>query len=72
MISRWYYDELRLLDNLVSGVFDFYTFEDYYLELEPPFQESTANIREQLHRINTTTYAVSGPSLHLVRYNNVC
>jgi hypothetical protein len=43
----------------VSGVFDFFTFEDYYLNSPPPFQESTANIRAELKRINTTTYAVS-------------
>ncbi|KAF8579069.1 hypothetical protein K439DRAFT_1638297 [Ramaria rubella] len=41
----------------VSGVFDFYTFEDYYLNIAPPFQESTANIRAELKRINTTKYA---------------
>ncbi|KAF8579062.1 hypothetical protein K439DRAFT_1360350 [Ramaria rubella] len=41
----------------VSNVFDFYTFEDYYLDIAPPFQESNSNIREEIKRINTTTYA---------------
>ncbi|KAF8500550.1 hypothetical protein BU17DRAFT_102522 [Hysterangium stoloniferum] len=40
----------------VSGVFDFYTFEDFYLNSPPPFQESTANIRAELARINSTKY----------------
>jgi hypothetical protein len=45
--------------SVVSGVFDFYTFEDYYLNSPPPFQESTADIRAQIQRINSTAYAVS-------------
>ncbi|KAH8112345.1 hypothetical protein DFH11DRAFT_1511719 [Phellopilus nigrolimitatus] len=40
----------------VSRVFDFYTFEDFYLNSPPPFQESTANIRAELARINVTEY----------------
>ena len=44
----------------VSRVFDFYTFEDYYLNSPPPFQESTINIRAEIARMNTTHYAVSG------------
>ena len=44
---------------VVDRVFDFYTFEDYYLNSPPPFQDSTVNIRAQLARINTTKYAVS-------------
>ncbi|KAI0634239.1 hypothetical protein C8Q77DRAFT_1110664 [Trametes polyzona] len=43
--------------NVVSRVFDFYTFEDYYLNSPPPFQDSTTNIRAQLARINRTHYA---------------
>ena len=43
----------------VSRVFDFYTFEDYYLDSPPPFQESTINIRAQLARMNSTKYEVS-------------
>lgn len=42
---------------VVDRVFDFYTFEDYYLNSPPPFQDSTVNIRAQLQRINTTKYA---------------
>ncbi|GJJ13364.1 hypothetical protein Clacol_007616 [Clathrus columnatus] len=42
--------------SVVSGVFDFYTFEDYYLNSPPPFQESTSNIRAEIQRINTTSY----------------
>jgi hypothetical protein len=45
--------------SVVSGVFDFYTFEDYYLSSPAPFQESTADIRAQIQRINSTQYAVS-------------
>ncbi|THH12597.1 hypothetical protein EW146_g7542 [Bondarzewia mesenterica] len=42
--------------SVVSNVFDFYTFEDYYLNSPPPFQESTTNIRAELARINSTDY----------------
>ena len=49
---------------VVSRVFDFYTFEDYYLDSPPPFQESTTNIRAQIARMNATHYEVSG---HLPR-----
>jgi hypothetical protein len=42
----------------ISGVFDFYTFEDYYLNSPAPFQESTVNIRQVLSRINSTKYEV--------------
>jgi hypothetical protein len=45
--------------SVVSGVFDFYTFEEFYLNSPPPFQESTTDIRGQIRRINTTQYAVS-------------
>ncbi|KAI0372476.1 hypothetical protein BV20DRAFT_1050796 [Pilatotrama ljubarskyi] len=41
---------------VISRVFDFYTFEDYYLKSPPPFQDSTTNIRAQLARINRTHY----------------
>lgn len=47
--------------SVVSRVFDFYTFEDFYLNSPAPFQESTTDIRAQLSRINTTKYAVSTP-----------
>jgi len=40
----------------VGGVFDFYTFEDFYLNLPPPFQESTTDIRAEIARINSTQY----------------
>ena len=43
---------------VVSRVFDFYTFEDYYLNSPPPFQESTTNIRADIARINSTYYEV--------------
>ena len=45
--------------SVVSRVFDFYTFEDFYLKSPPPFQESTADIRAEIARINETQYAVS-------------
>ncbi|KAF8270049.1 hypothetical protein EI94DRAFT_1798552 [Lactarius quietus] len=44
--------------SVVSGVFDFYTFEDYYLNSPPPFQDSTTNIRADIARINSTYYEV--------------
>ena len=44
--------------SVVSRVFDFYTFEDFYLNSPPPFQESTTDIRAQIQRINSTLYAV--------------
>ncbi|EIM87280.1 uncharacterized protein STEHIDRAFT_156264 [Stereum hirsutum FP-91666 SS1] len=40
----------------IARVFDFYTFEDYYLDSPPPFQESTTNIRAQIARMNATHY----------------
>ena len=45
--------------SVVSSVFDFYTFEDFYLNSPPPFQDSTTDIRAQIARINATQYAVS-------------
>ncbi|KAF9557813.1 hypothetical protein CPC08DRAFT_639808 [Agrocybe pediades] len=41
----------------VARVFDFFTFEDFYLNSPPPFQESTVNIRATLAKINTTKFA---------------
>ncbi|EKM57181.1 uncharacterized protein PHACADRAFT_160711 [Phanerochaete carnosa HHB-10118-sp] len=41
---------------VISRVFDFYTFEDFYLNSPPPFQESTTNIRADIARINSTKY----------------
>ncbi|KAJ7151448.1 hypothetical protein C8R43DRAFT_1005222 [Mycena crocata] len=45
-----------LTDN-IARVFDFFTFEDYYLDSPPPFQESTVDIRAGLVKINNTKYA---------------
>jgi len=42
----------------VARVFDFFTFEDYYLNSPPPFQESTVNIRTALAKISATKFAV--------------
>ncbi|KAF7292921.1 TSPc domain-containing protein [Mycena indigotica] len=47
----------NVLTHNIARVFDFFTFEDYYLRSPVPFQESTSNIRAELARINTTTYA---------------
>ena len=44
---------------VVSRVFDFYTFEDYYDKLPDPFHGSTVDIRATIDRINKTEYAVS-------------
>ena len=45
--------------SVVSRVFDFYTFENWYLKSPPPFLDSTIDIRKQLIRINSTKYDVS-------------
>jgi hypothetical protein len=45
--------------SVVKTVFDFYTFEDFYLNSPPPFQESTTNIQAEIKRINNTKYWVS-------------
>ena len=47
---------------VVSRVFDFFTFEEFYLDSPPPFHESTSNIRQELARINSTEYAVCSNS----------
>lgn len=52
----------------VSRVFDFYTFEDYYLNSPPPFQESTINIRAELSKLNTTKFAVRFPYIYPHNY----
>jgi len=44
--------------SVVSRVFDFYTFEDYYYNSPEPFQESTKDIRGEIARIRSTEYAV--------------
>jgi hypothetical protein len=44
--------------SVVSRVFDFFTFEDFYLNSPPPFQESTKDIRAEIARISSTQYAV--------------
>jgi hypothetical protein len=49
----------NVLSHNIARVFDFFTFEDYYLQSPPPFQESTVNIRASLAKINTTKYTVS-------------
>ena len=43
---------------VISRVFDFTTFEDYYLDSPPPFQDSTTDIRADISRINSTYYEV--------------
>ena len=42
----------------VARMFDFFTFEDFYLNLPAPFQESTTNILADLARMNITYYTV--------------
>lgn len=42
--------------SVVSRVFDFYTFEIFYSESPPPFEDSTRDIRGQIQRINSTQY----------------
>ncbi|KZT64325.1 hypothetical protein DAEQUDRAFT_39563 [Daedalea quercina L-15889] len=43
--------------DVVSKVFDFYTFEDYYLAPVPEFGQPAVEIRDELARINSTVYA---------------
>jgi hypothetical protein len=45
--------------SVVSGVFDFYTFEIFYPNSPAPFQDSTIDLRAQIQRINSTQYEVS-------------
>jgi hypothetical protein len=52
--------------NAVARVFDFYTFEDWYLNSPPPFQESTANIRDEIAKINATKFEVGLSNHHRV------
>lgn len=49
--------------SVVSRVLDFYTFEDFYYNSPPPFQESTVDIRGEIARINYTQYTVRAFSL---------
>jgi len=55
------FDE-NLRQNVLANmdrVFDFFTFEDFYLNSPPPFQESTNNIRATVAKINSTKFKVS-------------
>lgn len=56
----------NVLDNM-DRVFDFFTFEDYYLNSPPPFQESTVNIRAKLAGFRTQKFAV-GVFINFVNY----
>lgn len=47
----------NVLTNM-ERVFNFFTFEDFYLRSPPPFQESTDNIRATLANLNSTRFAV--------------
>jgi hypothetical protein len=53
---------------VVSRVFDFYTLEDYYPKSSSPFP-STIDIREELARISSTSYAVRQYNSHHPIYN---
>ena len=44
---------------VVSGVFDFYTYEDFYLDSPHPFEDSKVDIRAEIARIKATQYVVS-------------
>ncbi|KAF8153237.1 hypothetical protein B0H34DRAFT_97367 [Crassisporium funariophilum] len=46
----------NVLTNM-ARVFDFFTFEDFYLNSPPPFQESTNNIRATLAKLNSAKFA---------------
>ncbi|KAF5339039.1 hypothetical protein D9758_014119 [Tetrapyrgos nigripes] len=42
--------------NNIARVFDFFTFEEFYLDSPPPFQESTSDIRAKLAELNSTGF----------------
>jgi len=42
--------------NNIARIFDFFTFEDFYLNSPPPFQESTIDIRAKLAELNSTAF----------------
>jgi hypothetical protein len=44
--------------DVVTKIFNFYTFEDYYYNSPAPFQESTRNIPAGIARINSAKYSV--------------
>jgi hypothetical protein len=46
---------------VVSGVMDFYTFENFHLNSPAPFQDSTMDIRAEISGINATPFTVSTP-----------
>ena len=54
--------------SIVSRVFDFYTFEDYYPNTSPPFQ-NMVDIRAELARIESSSYSVSSCSSLDLSYN---
>jgi hypothetical protein len=56
----------------VGRVFDFYTFENYYLSSPPPSQSSTVDIRKALAKINTTEYKVCGRIVQLHHAYTLC
>lgn len=50
----------------VARVFDFFTFEEYYLNSPPPFQESTVDIRATIAKLNSTEFAVSSVPVEFI------
>ena len=55
-------------------VMDFFTFEPFYKDSPPPFQESTVQIREEFSRIRDTKYNVSpiGTVRRVVSQVSIC
>jgi hypothetical protein len=51
--------------NNIARVFDFFTFEEFYLDSPPPFQESTIDIRAKLAELNSTAFEVRSPCLYM-------
>lgn len=54
-------------------VTDFYSFESFYKDSPPPFQESTVQIRDEFSRIRGATYDVSplGAVLGVISHTSV-
>ncbi|KZV63396.1 hypothetical protein PENSPDRAFT_669711 [Peniophora sp. CONT] len=58
----------RNVMTVVSDVFNFYTFEEFYLKSPPPFQESTSNINQTLKQLSTERFATDY-DFNLALYN---
>lgn len=75
-LTSFPYNE-TIKDNVMTNVervTDFYTFEPFYKNSPPPFQESTVQIREEYSRIRKTKYEASFITAppDVVSYTSAC